>query len=110
MGAVVVFSLLAGMAALSIASVLTINPEAIDNARARGLIDGDNRAPEKPSAIKVFLHCKGLAVFCLCCLMFHLANAAMLPLVGQKLALANQTWWAPRPTPGAANRFFSRVS
>jgi hypothetical protein len=26
-------------------------------------------------------------IFCLCCVIFHLANAAMLPLVGQKLTL-----------------------
>jgi hypothetical protein len=30
---------------------------------------------------------RGLLIFCLCCVIFHLANAAMLPLVGQKLAL-----------------------
>jgi len=89
-GPIVVFFLLAGMAALSIASILAIDPKAIDNARARGLLDGDSRSPEKPSALKALFGCKGLAVFCLCCVIFHLANAAMLPLVGQKLALQDR--------------------
>jgi MFS family permease len=29
-------------------------------------------------------------IFCLCCVIFHLANAAMLPLVGQKLTLQDK--------------------
>jgi MFS family permease len=33
---------------------------------------------------------RGLLIFCLCCVIFHLANAAMLPLVGQKLALHDE--------------------
>ena len=33
---------------------------------------------------------RGLLIFCLCCVIFHLANAAMLPLVGQKLALQDE--------------------
>jgi len=33
---------------------------------------------------------KSLLIFCLCCVIFHLANAAMLPLVGQKLALQDK--------------------
>ena len=34
-------------------------------------------------------HCKPLLVFAIAVVLFHLANAAMLPLVGQKLALQN---------------------
>ena len=33
---------------------------------------------------------RGLLIFCVCCVIFHLANAAMLPLVGQKLALQDE--------------------
>jgi MFS family permease len=33
---------------------------------------------------------RGLMIFCLCCVIFHLANAAMLPLVGEKLALQDK--------------------
>jgi MFS family permease len=33
---------------------------------------------------------RSVLIFCLCCVIFHLANAAMLPLVGQKLALQDE--------------------
>jgi MFS family permease len=38
----------------------------------------------------VLLTCRPLLVFACCAALFHCANAAMLPLVGQKLALAHQ--------------------
>ncbi|PNG24839.1 MFS transporter [Methylocella silvestris] len=89
-GPMVVFYLMAVMALLSIASVLTVDAKAIDHDVARGLIDGAEASGEKPSALKALLSCKGLLIFCICCVMFHLANAAMLPLVGQKLALQDK--------------------
>ena len=86
-GPIVVFYLLAGMALLSIVSVFTIDPATIDYDRARGLRDGDSRSRDRPSGLGVLLANRGLMIFCLCCVIFHFANAAMLPLVGQKLAL-----------------------
>lgn len=38
----------------------------------------------------MLIACKPLLVFAVCVTLFHFANAAMLPLVGQKLALANK--------------------
>jgi len=38
----------------------------------------------------VLLTCRSLLIFAVCVALFHLANATMLPLVGQKLALANK--------------------
>ncbi|MGH6795944.1 MAG: MFS transporter [Methylocella sp.] len=87
-GPIVVFYLIAGMALLSIVSILTIRAEAIDHDRARGLHDG--LSEEKPSGLSVLMSSRGLLIFCLCCVIFHLANAAMLPLVGQKLALQDE--------------------
>ncbi len=89
-GPVVVFYILAGMALLSIVSVLTIRAGAIDDDRARGLHDGPSASGDKPSGLSVLLSHRGLMIFCLCCVIFHLANAAMLPLVGQKLALQDK--------------------
>ena len=89
-GPIVVFYLLAGMALLSIVSVLTIDADAIDYDRARGLHDGPSTSHEKPSGLSVLMSSRGLMIFCLCCVIFHLANAAMLPLVGQKLALQDK--------------------
>ncbi len=89
-GPIVVFYLIAAMALLSIVSVLTIRAEAIDYDRARGLKDGPSASQEKPSGLSVLLSSRSLLIFCLCCVIFHLANAAMLPLVGQKLALQDE--------------------
>ena len=78
------FSLLAAWAVSAIPS------GAIDNARARGL-DGDNNSDlRQPSGWGVLVTCRPLLIFALCIALFHFANAAMLPLVGQKLALANK--------------------
>jgi len=38
----------------------------------------------------VLIECRPLLIFAACVTMFHFANAAMLPLVGQKLALADR--------------------
>jgi MFS family permease len=89
-GPIVVFYLIASMALVSIVSVLTIRPDAIDYDLARGLRDGPSGSQEKPSGLNVLMGSRGLLIFCLCCVIFHLANAAMLPLVGQKLTLQDE--------------------
>jgi len=90
-GPTVVFYLLGGMAIASLFSILAIPERAIDHDLARGL-DGTNDAEhhEQPSGLKVLLTCRPLLVFAICALLFHLSNAAMLPLVGQKLALQDK--------------------
>ncbi len=83
-----VFCLLAAMAMLSIPR------SAIDEDRARGLGDRESAATEeeKPSGAAVLLRSRPLLVFALCAMLFHFANAPLLPLVGQKLAQANPVW------------------
>jgi MFS family permease len=93
-GPTAVFFLIAAMAAMSVISVLTLPPAAIDYHRARGLHDGlpgrARQAMEQPSGWQVLLRCRPLLIFAVCTMLFHLANAAMLPLVGQKLALQDK--------------------
>ena len=92
-GPTVVFYLLAAMALASLLSVLAIPAGAIDHDLARGLDDGPRQASKKahgPSGFQVLLTCKPLLIFAACAVLFHLANAAMLPLVGQKLALQDK--------------------
>src|SRR5215469_11998326 len=91
-GPAVVFYLLAAMAMLSLVSVLAIPPRAIDHDLARGLHDAAPGAParDQPSGLAVLLTRRPLLVFAVCAVLFHLANAAMLPLVGQKLALQDK--------------------
>jgi MFS family permease len=40
--------------------------------------------------LSILLTCRPLLIFAICVTLFHLANAAMLPLVGQKLALQDK--------------------
>ena len=88
-----VFWLLAAMAVASIVATLSIPAGAIDNHVARGL-DGqaDRHAGDgdKPSGFQVLLTCRPLLIFAGATVLFHFSNAAMLPLVGQKLALVNR--------------------
>jgi Na+/melibiose symporter-like transporter len=88
-GPSVVFGLIAAMAAASLISVLALPASAIDYHRARGLHDGATEQ-EQPSALNVLLTCRPLLFFAASVLLFHFANAAMLPLVGQKLALQDK--------------------
>jgi predicted MFS family arabinose efflux permease len=89
-GPSVVFVLIAAMAAASVASVLALPAASIDHDRARGLHDGARAQPEQPSGVGTLLTCRPLLVLAACAVLFHFANAAMLPLVGQKLALQDR--------------------
>lgn len=90
-GPTVVFYLLGAMAVASLVSILAIPEEAIDHDLARGLHEtGTDRQHEQPSGLDVLLTCRPLLVFAICVMLFHLSNAAMLPLVGQKLALQDK--------------------
>jgi MFS family permease len=96
----VVFWLLAAMAIASVFATLSIPADAIDHHVARGLDgaaeahagDGERHAGDgdKPSGFQVLLTCRPLLIFAVATVLFHFSNAAMLPLVGQKLALVNR--------------------
>jgi len=80
----VVFLLVPVYAALTSAAVLSIPARAIDHDRARDLArEGDGEA----SGVSTLLRTPPLLVFAASALFFHFANAPLLPLVGQKLAL-----------------------
>jgi len=78
-------------AILAILAVLAIPAAAIDHERARGMEDGQP-PPSGKAAWRVIAFCRPLRVFAGCVLLFHFANAPLLPLVGQKLAQANPGW------------------
>lgn len=88
-GPIAVFYLMAAMALASIVAVSCVSAEAIDHDVARGLEAGQSVQGPVPSALRVLLDNRTLLLFAICCGLFHLANAAMLPLVSQKLAQAN---------------------
>jgi MFS family permease len=89
-GPVVVFWLLAAMAVISVVATLRVPRDAIDNDVARGMDKAIGEHHAQPSGFAVLLHNRRLMVFAAVVFMFHLANAAMLPLVGQELALHNR--------------------
>jgi MFS family permease len=95
-GPVVVFFLLAAMSAASLVSVLAVPASAIDHDLARGLHDetparrAQSKDRDQPSGLKVLITCRPLLIFAASAVLFHFANAAMLPLVGEKLALQDK--------------------
>lgn len=87
-----VFLLVPVFAALSAVATLSIPSTAIDQERARGA-DAVERAAisaEPASLWQVLAGCRPLLIFGCCALLFHLANAPLLPLVGQKLAASHK--------------------
>lgn len=87
-----VFFLVPLFAVVVAMAVLSIPAAAIDHERARGGVaqrDRDGRPAAQPADLRILIACRPLVVFALCTALFHFANAPMLHLVGQKLALAH---------------------
>ena len=81
-----VFWLVALMAIGLVICTLLINPREINHDRARGAMVTPQETIKQPSGFKVLLLDRRLAIFACSILLFHFANAAMLPLVSQKLS------------------------
>ena len=82
----------AAVSVLVVIVTLMINPRLIDHDVARGLTPGGpakQGGEKKPSGFGVLLRSRPLLALCGAALLWQLANAAMLPLTGQELALAN---------------------
>jgi len=86
-----VFLLVPVFAVLAAIATLSIPADAIDNDRARDLREAPEAggAPAGAEGIGILFRSRPLVVFGVCVMLFHLANAALLPLVGQKLAAAH---------------------
>ena len=88
-----VFLLVPAFAALAAAATLSIPFAAIDQRRARGAREVQDGEPTTDVAsVRVLLESRPLVIFGVCALLFHFANAPLLPLVGQKLAAAHGAW------------------
>lgn len=85
-GPIAVFYLMAFMALASIVAVSVVDAKAIDHDVARGFDPARQGNHEQASVVATLMHNRPLLVFAICCGLFHLANAAMLPLVSQKLS------------------------
>jgi len=84
--------MIAALAVASVVAVFRIDAKAVNHDVARGEEEGD--AERGPSGIRTLLSNRPLLVFTAAITLFHFANAAMLPLVGQK--------WRNRIRNGAA--------
>lgn len=84
-GPIVVFWLMAALAAASIGAMLMVPARAIDDQVARGLDRDAEEDCEQPSGLTALLQNKYLMLFAVIAALFHLSNAAMLTSVGQLL-------------------------
>jgi MFS family permease len=85
-----VFFFVAVLAVPTLLSLFLIRPDEIDYELARGGRDGqDDRTPSDnrtPASVRYLLEDRALKIFLCCAVMFHFANASMLPLLGEMLA------------------------
>ena len=79
-----VFFFVMALAVPTLVSLLLIRPDEIDYELARGAADGEDDG--KPESIRELLKSRPLTIFLCCAVLFHFANAAMLPLLGEMLA------------------------
>ncbi len=80
--------LIAALALASIAAVYAIDGRAIDHEVARGSDNGGRG--HQPSRLSDLFENRSLVFFTAAITLFHFANAAMLPLIGEKLSQSNQ--------------------
>lgn len=89
-----VFLVAAVFGVLAVISALLIPADAIDHRAARGLekIDeeGGEGAPPSPSGFSILITCRPLLLLSGALALFHLGNAAMLPLYGMAVVAAHQ--------------------
>jgi len=80
-----IFYFIALMSLVVVISVLRIRAQDIDYTVARG---GDDGAKEQPqiSNVTALLKDRRVLIFAFCAVLFHFANASMLPLVGEVLS------------------------
>jgi predicted MFS family arabinose efflux permease len=79
-----IFFFVAAFAVPTILVLLMIRPTEIDYELARGATDGEKGG--KVERVWVLFRDRPLVLFLVCAVMFHFANAAMLPLLGEMLA------------------------
>ncbi|WP_193747388.1 MFS transporter [Ruegeria sp. ANG-S4] len=86
-----VFVLISAMCVGMIFCTLLIKPNQIDHEAARGGVAEDSAGGERPSGFATILSDKRLLIFGISIVLFHCANASMLPLVSQKVASGGDT-------------------
>jgi predicted MFS family arabinose efflux permease len=88
-GSPVLFVSMIFTAIASVGAAAAVPAGAIDHEVARGLLPTDAEHGQQPSPWSTLLGSRPLLIFAGTFALFHLANASMLGLIGQKLALQN---------------------
>jgi MFS family permease len=86
---VAVLWIVGALALGSVVATYSIDDKRIDHDMARGADDAPG-GMHQPSGLKVIFACRPLLLFTAAITLFHFANAAMLPLLGEKLAQGNR--------------------
>lgn len=86
-----VFYVIVFMALGMILSVWFIPAAEIDNEAARGGVTETADGTEQPSGLRILFSDRRLVIFAACIFLFHFANAAMLPLVSQKISIGSDS-------------------
>jgi len=82
-----IFYFTAAICAVTIMSIFFVRADEIDYARSRGCEDGEKAAEmDAMAGFLSVLENRALFIFTISVVLFHFANAAMLPLIGEKLA------------------------
>lgn len=89
----VIFLIAAVLTIPTLISIFSIRQNDIDYELARGGKDGDDK--EQPGSLLQLLRYPGLGIFLGCAFLFHFANAAMLPQLGEMLSHGSPTSAAP---------------
>jgi len=79
-----IFFFVVALAIPTLCILLLIKPSDIDYEIARGATDGDKI--DQAKSVRALFEDRRLILFLICAVMFHFANAAMLPLLGEMLA------------------------
>jgi MFS family permease len=85
-----VFLVAAVFGVLAVVSTLLIPADAIDHRAARGLESDDGDNDGAPSGVSILVTCRPLLILAAALALFHLGNAAMLPLYGMAVVAAHE--------------------
>ncbi|MDQ2802744.1 MAG: MFS transporter [Pseudomonadota bacterium] len=83
---VAVLWVIAALAGASIVAALRLHGDDIDNELASGRTEGNSNADAASGGLWALLRNRNLLIFSACITLFHFANAAMLPILGEKLS------------------------
>ncbi len=87
LGAPWILAVMGVMTAGAVVATIAIRPSEIDHEAARGCESSDGESDGPAAGITTLLRNRPLLLFAVTCAFFHLGNAAMLPLLNQRLAV-----------------------